>query len=72
VERKTQEIPELKERVEGHFIQALMGHCVHPDFVQTYLEKEGGVIDEFPEFNLMEEQLQSINWVMFGVLKAIF
>jgi hypothetical protein len=27
--------PELKERVEGHFIQALMGHCVQPNFINT-------------------------------------
>ena len=69
---KPEKFPELKERVEGHFIQALMGHCVHPDFVQTYLEKEGEVIDEFPEFDLTEEQLRSDNRVMFGALKSIF
>jgi hypothetical protein len=38
---KPEKFPELKERVEGHFIQALMGHCVHPDFIRTYLVKEG-------------------------------
>jgi hypothetical protein len=69
---KPEKFPELKERVEGHFIQALMGHCVHPDFVKTYLVKEGEVLNLFPKFNLTEEQLRSNNRVMFGALKSIF
>jgi hypothetical protein len=69
---KPEKFPELKEQVEGHFIQALMGHCVHPDFVEAYLKKGGEVLDQFPEFNLTEEQLRSDNRVMFGALKSIF
>jgi hypothetical protein len=69
---KPEKFPELKERVEGHFIQALMGHCVHPDFIQSYIVKGGDVLDEYPEFNLTEDQLRSDNRVMFGALKSIF
>jgi hypothetical protein len=36
---KAEKIHELKEGVEGHFIQALMGHCVHTDFFHAYLVK---------------------------------
>jgi hypothetical protein len=69
---KPEKFPELKERVEGHFIQALMGHCVHEDFISTYLRKGGAVLDDFPDFMLDEEQLRSENRVMFGALKSIF
>jgi hypothetical protein len=69
---KPEKFPELKERVEGHFIQALMGHCVHTDFIAAYLLKEAKVLDEFPEFMLTEEQFRSDNRVMYGALKSIF
>ncbi len=49
-----------------------MGHCVHQDFISTYLRKGGAVLDDFPEFMLDEEQLRSDNRVMFGALKSIF
>jgi hypothetical protein len=48
-----------------------MGHCVHTDFFKVYLVK-GGMLDEFPEFMLMEEPLRSDNRVMFGALNFIF
>jgi hypothetical protein len=69
---KPEKFPELKERVQGHFIQALMGHCVHTDFIQAYIKKEAAVLDEFPEFMLTEDQLRSNNRVMFSALKSIF
>ena len=69
---KPEKFPELKEHVEGHFIQALMGHCVHTEFISVYLLQEAKVLDEFPEFMLTEEQLQSDNRVMYGALKSIF
>ena len=69
---KPEKFPELKERVEGHFIQALMGHCVHMEFISVYLLKEAKVLDEFPEFVLTKEQLRSDNQVMYGALKSIF
>jgi hypothetical protein len=69
---KPEQFPELKEQVEGHFIQALMGHCVHQDFIASYLVHGGAVLDDFPEFGLDEEQLRSDNRVMFGALKSLF
>jgi hypothetical protein len=69
---KPEKFPELKECVEGHFIQALMGHCLQQDFISTYLRKGGAVLDDFPKFMLDKEQLRSGNRVMFGALKLIF
>jgi hypothetical protein len=69
---KPEKFPGLKERDEGHFIQALMGHCVHTNFLKAYLVRGGELLNEFSNFMLTEEQLQSDNRVMFGALKSIF
>ena len=58
---KPEKFPELKERVEGHFIQALMGHCVHTGFIKAYMHDPTTVLDSYPDFDLTKEQLRSNN-----------
>jgi hypothetical protein len=70
---KPEKFLELKERLEGHFIQTLMGHCVHTGFLKVYHVKGGEVLNEISDFLLTEEQLRSDNRVMFrALLKSIF
>jgi hypothetical protein len=56
-----EKFPNLKERLEGHFIQALMGHCFHTNFIQTSLDEGGEVLETIPQSNLSEEQLWGDN-----------
>jgi hypothetical protein len=49
-----------------------MGHCLHTDFINSYIANGGAVLDDFPAFMLTEEQLCSDNRVMLGALKSIF
>lgn len=68
---KPEKFPKLKERVEGHFIQALMGHCVHAGFIKSYMKDPTTLLVEYPDFDLTKEQLRSDNHVMFGALKWV-
>ena len=66
---KTKNFPDLKECVEGYFIQLKWGIMSTP--ISSHLTfRRGAVLNEFPEFGLNEEQLHSNNHVMCGELKA--